>query len=606
MLPVHSLLDHVVFGHVQCGMYNFSKPYVCHKINSYEDLYELEIDTQLCFSEEIVLLYVANLEISSKVMYCESGVTTHNLYIGGKRLRLKDAFAIIFDVAKNKVRVFSNESSFEDVEDTEILESYLGSNETCFVTSDIHALTSEDVWKQLVEEQDSFSKKFSCIEVTDINDFKKLCNTQSGAVHLGTTFLRLVGCFVRYDSDERRLYVCQSMYRGYGWVEIKVEIVIDAPVCVIARDCVMEYSKIGANLQSKILKDINIVDYIEGNKKLPGMVENPVYSSDLGKEWYRIILQDAKGQTYLDIYEEFVEAWIGNSENGLRKLDQLCYDKQVTVDDFVACLCNASTQVLQGINHWILRGFYSDDKRFSKIETKLLSSWTTDYDTAIGFARYNNRPFKHVFGTMLQQERILSHFMFCKFLSDGISGESEYEVIVVNEKCFSRNVALLTSPVNVMDMVEVGSGAEATVYASNESTQVLVYTEAQSKRDMLDMFIRHPHHNLPKVYKLSDNVYVMERLFELDRVLIDENELIRLSKTYQPIGTLSFKGVIDNDIFSAMNHLKNICGEKRYRVDFWGVNGELSNIMQRENGELVLVDPITTLKMTQEEWEAKR
>ncbi len=98
----------------------------------------------------------------------------------------------------------------------------------------------------------------------------------------------------------------------------------------------------------------------------------------------------------------------------------------------------------------------------------------------------------------------------------------------------------------------------------------------------------------------------MERLYDLAGGLIDENELIRLSKTYQPIGTLNFKGVIDNNIFSALNHLKNICGELRYRLDFWGVNGGLSNIMQRENGEIVLVDPITTLKMTQEEWEARQ
>lgn len=607
MLQINALLDFAVFKNVQCGLYKFKNAYTCHLINSVEELEVLENDTQLRFSDEFVLLYVANVVVESRSITDFSGFTSNRLYIENKRVWLKNASAIIVDVASNNVFLFDNNMGQIALDRNAYLKDFLGSAEVHIEDLDISALVSDSAWNLLVAEQDSFHNKFSCIEIENIADFQKLVNTTTNAVHLGNTFLRLRGCFVKQWQTGISLW--QNVFdavRGYGWSKVEVNIVLDGPLTVIEGRNVYEYTKVGTNYKVRPLAGINLVDYIEGRKKLPGLCENPSYNNGMHEQWERIIAKDPMGHIYLEIYVEFVCAWIKNSKNGLRDLEELCNDNNVTVEDFVRCLCNASAQVLQGINHWILRGFYSDDKLFNNIETRLLSSWTTDYDTADGFAKTNNHPFKHMFATMLGQTKILSHHMFCPYLRDGISGDAEFEVIVVNEKCFSRDVAILQETINVFDMVEVGSGAEATVYASNQSDLVLVYTEAQSKRDMLDMFIQHPHYNLPKVYKLSDNVYVMEKLYELDQTLVDENELIRLSKTYQPIGKLNFKGIIDNAIFSALNHLKMICGEKRYRLDFWGVDGELSNIMQRKNGEIVLCDPITTLKMTQEEWEASQ
>lgn len=301
------------------------------------------------------------------------------------------------------------------------------------------------------------------------------------------------------------------------------------------------------------------------------------------------------GPQMLKLFDDFLQVWVINSPEGIEFLESECKRTDFALSDFIEACCWASNTIMQDWSaQEIFRGFTHETSCGNNISVRVLSSWTTDHAVTQYFATesFGKKPF--VFKSTIKDVQVLVHHAFCAKLNEDLR---EDEVIVASTRKMIPALNL-SRP-----MCRIGEGVDAEVFEQAESPSVIVRCKNESKARLLDIFCKCNLKALPRVRKIHAGVYEMERLYFFGGILQDQDALQVLSDSYKNIAKLSddFEALQDNDIKEALQYLRKALRGQRYRLDLHS-----GNIMQRKNGDVVLVDPLISLKYTSQEWARKQ
>lgn len=150
----------------------------------------------------------------------------------------------------------------------------------------------------------------------------------------------------------------------------------------------------------------------------------------------------------------------------------------------------------------------------------------------------------------------------------------------------------------------IGGGVEALVYRKDAQTVLIRATP--SKAFILDFFCETCNPYFPRTRKISYLVYEQELLCDSYSASEDIYTLMKMSQTYTPTYKMLAHnlGLKNQGIVKAMSELFAYIYDARYRLDIWEEGyGYFPNVMERNDGHIVFVDPVISLKMKSGEFE---
>lgn len=366
--------------------------------------------------------------------------------------------------------------------------------------------------------------------------------------------------------------------------------------------CAPDGSFAVTNGQVIALQDLLIADFfgVVSENVSPEVAVVGRYSEGDEEAWRDIVRSyNVYGPEILRLFDEFIQVWVQNSPSGIAFLEECVARYDFTLQDFCEACCFASAMIMQD---WeaesIYRGYAASVSCGNNIAIHKLSSWSTNEGVAQGFANPEmaaacyKKPY--VFSTTIKDVQVLTHHAFCERLNTDLK---ESEVVVYSER------AMMPALNTTRPSYCIGQGVDAIVLEQKDSPFVIVKCKNPHKAVLLDIFAKCNLKALPRVRKICNNTYEMERLYAFTGEVADYDMLWELSCSYKNIAKLQHEidALSDKSFKEALQYLRKALRNHRYRLDL-----HMGNIMQRKNGDVVLVDPLINLKYTSLEWARKQ